>query len=332
MPKKIFSRPVWLFGNVAVLILCVVFFLVPFAMRGARLSIQDMKNDVKDWLPRDFRETEELAWFKDNFLGEQFVLITWEGCTEDDPAYQMLVEKLRAETEPPPVQPLPGETVTAEQSRRLENARARDIGDKYGLHLLDEEHFNWGGREEKWLGGRDDTLFYITPDGSLYRWKGRTDILAAVTREIRRQFFGATVEGERVAQLGTPAVGEENPFYDEPRKLTARLFKSFYSGPIVLERLTHPPVGDTPAGPLWPRSSGSDADKAAAARELAMRRLVGALYGPDMKQTAIVVTLSEVAKGRSLPRGRPAGAGQTAGQTARPGRGGSGCTPRRPRR
>jgi hypothetical protein len=35
-----------------------------------------------------------------------------------------------------------------------------------------DEYFNWGGRNEKWLGGASGDWYYITPDGRLYRWLG----------------------------------------------------------------------------------------------------------------------------------------------------------------
>ena len=55
-----------------------------------------MENNVKDWLPDSFTETQELAWFARHFVGEQaFVLLTWEGCSEQDRSYRLLVEKLR---------------------------------------------------------------------------------------------------------------------------------------------------------------------------------------------------------------------------------------------
>lgn len=84
------------------LILVVVFFLVPFALRGARMAVQGMKNDVKDWLPKDFVETAELDWFRKHFVSEQFVVVSWDGCTgdENDERYRMFVAKLMPETPP----------------------------------------------------------------------------------------------------------------------------------------------------------------------------------------------------------------------------------------
>jgi hypothetical protein len=53
------QRPTF-FARSSLFILVAVFFLVPFAMRGARFAMQGMKNDVKDWLPNDFQETQDL--------------------------------------------------------------------------------------------------------------------------------------------------------------------------------------------------------------------------------------------------------------------------------
>ena len=38
-----------------------VFFLLPFAGRGARLAVNDIKNNVADWLPSDYPETKDLG-------------------------------------------------------------------------------------------------------------------------------------------------------------------------------------------------------------------------------------------------------------------------------
>ena len=48
------------FSRWGLLILCVLFFLTPFALRGARMAMQRMSNRMKDWLPADFTETADL--------------------------------------------------------------------------------------------------------------------------------------------------------------------------------------------------------------------------------------------------------------------------------
>ncbi len=90
------------FARRALLILVVVFFFVPFALRGARMALQGMKNDVKDWLPKNFAETRDLDDFRKHFLSEQFVLVSWDGCTgaENDERFRLFVAKLSPETPP----------------------------------------------------------------------------------------------------------------------------------------------------------------------------------------------------------------------------------------
>ena len=44
------------------------------------MAVQGMKNDVKDWLPKEFEETKDLEEFRQYFLSEQFVLVSWDGC------------------------------------------------------------------------------------------------------------------------------------------------------------------------------------------------------------------------------------------------------------
>jgi hypothetical protein len=95
------SRPTF-FARTSLLILIVVFFLVPFALRGARFAMQGMKIDVKDWLPKDFQETRDLDEFRRYFLSEQFVLVSWDGCRGDDAdeRFKLFTAKLIPETPP----------------------------------------------------------------------------------------------------------------------------------------------------------------------------------------------------------------------------------------
>src|SRR2546427_5164265 len=95
------QRPTF-FARRAILILVVVFFFVPFALRGARMAVQGMKNDVKDWLPKEFEETKDLEEFRQYFLSEQFVLVSWDGCHGgiDDERFNMFLAKLTPETPP----------------------------------------------------------------------------------------------------------------------------------------------------------------------------------------------------------------------------------------
>jgi len=61
-----------------------VAFLVAFLPRGARKAIESNTNNAEDWLPPSYSESVDLQWFRDYFMGEQFALVSWQGCTLGD--------------------------------------------------------------------------------------------------------------------------------------------------------------------------------------------------------------------------------------------------------
>lgn len=77
-------------------IIVAVFFL-PLVVGGARRALLSNKNDVRDWLPARFEETQTYQWFQGHFEGEEFILASWEGCTLDDERLRLFHRKL----EPP---------------------------------------------------------------------------------------------------------------------------------------------------------------------------------------------------------------------------------------
>ena len=76
------------------IIILVVFFL-PVLTRGVRMAMTSNDNKVEDWLPQEYPETQDLRWFKQHFENETFILISWEGCTVDDPRLELLETKLQ---------------------------------------------------------------------------------------------------------------------------------------------------------------------------------------------------------------------------------------------
>ncbi|MFI4876642.1 MAG: RND family transporter [Blastopirellula sp. JB062] len=284
-------RPTF-FQRYSLLILMAVFFLVPFSLRGARLSLERMKNDVKDWLPSDFTETKDLEWFRDHFLGEQFVLVSWDGCTPDDQRLELLAKKL-----------VPS---APEDSDKKFGADVADhssdfAGDRYGLYLTGELYENWGGENEKWLKGTGEKWYYIRPDGELRSWNGASTMLGAAYRGLERFFTG----GNELSSEYAATVDVE--YYDRPAKLQAHLFKSVVTGPQVLAQLA------SPGGSLLRDPEAADADDLAEAERIAHQRLQGVLFGPDGEQTCLIATLSDAGKvdlRRTLGRGfmgRPLG-------------------------
>jgi len=77
------------------LLAMLVAFLIAFMPRGVRKAVESNTNKAEDWLPPNYSESIDLRWFRDHFIGEQFVLVSWEGCTlGDTEKLQWLVKKL----------------------------------------------------------------------------------------------------------------------------------------------------------------------------------------------------------------------------------------------
>lgn len=301
MEKKTF------FARSSLVILVLVFFLVPFALRGGRMALQGMKNDVKDWLPKDFQETRDLDEFRRYFLGEQFVLVSWEGCHGDaaDERFKLFTAKLVPETPPSQRKAAATASVHADdptasiETATSELSESNDAhahlptrylhhdndfaGDRLGLYYAGDWHEDWGHRGEKWLkglrlkheGSNEECWYYITPDGDLYRWGGVDSPVATLVRELRRWAVTEPVEGTLVHAFG-PEDGRW--YHSDPRRLRAQLFKTVTTGPDVLNSLV--------------REGG----ELAGDPEEAQRRLSGTLFGPDGKTTCIVLTLTDAAR------------------------------------
>ncbi len=80
-------------------------FLLPIVLMGAKTTLKGNRNDVKEWLPASYKETDEYKWFQKNFANETFVLISWDGCTLNDERLQILSAKLL----PDPATIVPGD-------------------------------------------------------------------------------------------------------------------------------------------------------------------------------------------------------------------------------
>ena len=79
-------------------IMAILVFLLPMVVVGAIKAKSNNRNDVKGWLPAEYQETQTYRFFRQNFQGEEFILVSWDGCTMADPRLEMLARKLL----PPP--------------------------------------------------------------------------------------------------------------------------------------------------------------------------------------------------------------------------------------
>ena len=287
------------FHRHALLILMLVCFFVPFGLRGARMGMKEMRNDVKDWLPDRFEETAELAAFREHFKGGAFVIVSWDGCTgeksdthfrqfvdqffpELPPSYRAAARKLEAaEIAASGAVPTAGGKpnhfneelgVYARQLRRADSERDF-IGNRFDFYFDGDFHENWAGLDEKWIRGDGKKWFYIVPNGDIYRWEADETLIAAGARAVR---FAATGKRDIKSTLvATPGSWDGPWYYKDPRRLEADLFESLVTGPALLSELTRD-------GGALPHD-----------KEAAMERLNGVLFGADGKTTCLLATLSD---------------------------------------
>jgi len=88
------------FRRFAWLILAGFALATPVVFFGAGKAVGSNSNKVEDWLPAGFKETGELGWFRERFVGDQFVIVSWDGCqlgdrrqrdgSRDDPRIEQL--------------------------------------------------------------------------------------------------------------------------------------------------------------------------------------------------------------------------------------------------
>lgn len=214
------------------------------------MAVQDIRNEVTDWLPKDFPETEVLSWFRPRFVGDQFVAISWDGCRRGEPAYDLLVSKLQSES------------VEGQIDLPPERLAVKKEADELALQQTDEKyHADWGRNGEKWLMGRKGQWYYITKAGQLHRWTGKNNAFAMTSRGLAQFLYGAMeVKGEPVKEIRP-----DPQYYANPKLLCSRFFRTIQSGPEILQQL----ISDD--GPL---KSLKDAELEA------HKRLTGTLFGP----------------------------------------------------
>ncbi|QDV45205.1 MMPL family protein [Stieleria neptunia] len=263
-----------LFGvSFALVVLFGFFFLMPFAFRAARLSLNKKENDIKDWLPSDFVETAELEWFADHFAGESFVIATWPGCTEDDQRLKLLESKLRHESSKTD----PGAGI-ADPELAEDYRAAKEYGIRLGLLPASRKLDNWGGENERWFATADGKWYYIKPNGHLHRWEGKSNGPAALIRGIKQSMGKHELQGTFVAAFGPQDEERANPFHNDPSLLCAPMFRSVETGVSLVNELSKE------GGLLWPIDFSDQARRPIIARRRAMERLTGSLFAPAVPQ------------------------------------------------
>jgi predicted RND superfamily exporter protein len=79
--------------NAQKILLVSAFLFIP-TFAGAFRALKSNKNDVAQWLPAQYEETRDFKWFRKHFAGEQFILMSWDGCALDSDSLRLMVAKL----------------------------------------------------------------------------------------------------------------------------------------------------------------------------------------------------------------------------------------------
>jgi predicted RND superfamily exporter protein len=79
----------------AILVLVVLALALPATIFAVRAAIESNSNDVRDWLPDHYPETKAYQAFKERFGSEDFIVVSWPGCTLDDPRLEQLATALK---------------------------------------------------------------------------------------------------------------------------------------------------------------------------------------------------------------------------------------------
>ena len=77
-------------------VIAVFLVITPIVMYGTKGAWDSIKNRVEDWLPSSFEETQRLIWFYERFGTDELLMISWEGCTLDDPRVAQYKQRLES--------------------------------------------------------------------------------------------------------------------------------------------------------------------------------------------------------------------------------------------
>jgi predicted RND superfamily exporter protein len=208
--KEISSSPIrWLF-----FLLTAVLFL--FIVRGSFLGRKDMKNRVIDWLPSGFRETQELDWFLAHFREGELLMVSWEGCTPEDPKLKQVAQRL---LEP---EPLATENFRAQDTHTRSGAQAKNNSDAGGpyywkvmttgdiLHRLTDSPLNLSREEAEdrmrgWIISKDFRQGCLV---AFLSEEGFRDNHAAirVIRQVTREITGLPTDQIHIAGVSLDSV------------------------------------------------------------------------------------------------------------------------------
>jgi len=83
----------------ALVVLLVAMFFVPVTFSLVRKAIKSNANDLRDWLPAHYSQTQQYRWFREHFGSEDFIVVSWPGCTLADERLDKMAQRLRQRSE-----------------------------------------------------------------------------------------------------------------------------------------------------------------------------------------------------------------------------------------
>ena len=115
-------------------VILVVLFLLPVIFRGRARRCSATTTTSTTGCPTKYDETQDFAWFQKHFDNETFVLISWDGCTLDDPRLELFAKKIVPPDGPagrrrPPAKAGPAEVVRRPVLRKLVHREPDPAGD-----------------------------------------------------------------------------------------------------------------------------------------------------------------------------------------------------------
>ena len=306
-------------------ILLIVFFLLPLIGQGTNWTIKSNSNNVADWLPDSFEETHQYQWFLKNFPFERFVVVSWEGCTMDDPdgAVEMFAQKLvpgqtidnigqwteeqfRAElaleeetlaVETPPTEtPLGQPNANLPVEKRLPASNTAPVlPAPKNIKVISEGGL--GHLTVQWAPVENAASYkieYVQRASPPANWDGATEYTVTAEQMSQRaaEFHHLDTGTYYVRVL---AVGDGTQYSDSSWSSPAavsviRYFKNVLTGPRLVRMLTDMYSGQGPGGIKLSETT-------------IHRKLQGILIGPDGQSTALLVTLTkEAPQGKDLAK------------------------------
>jgi predicted RND superfamily exporter protein len=85
------------FGRYCRTISLIGWFLLPLVTLLGLKSLGSSVNEVRDWLPEGYQETIEYRQFLEHFGNDEYVLVSWEGCTIEDERLDQFSDRVRSE-------------------------------------------------------------------------------------------------------------------------------------------------------------------------------------------------------------------------------------------